>query len=269
MACEGKKEKVLVPWFPLCGGGGVGGGGERRKRRRRRSFSSERTDFMILPGFIQYHQHPVRRNASDKKTQTSPLRERERETEGERGRGDRETKKKKKRRSQCLSFVVLLLFFSVQRRWEQDLQKLGCVNSHRGHTNTLRHSERVSGAPVPAGCIHAGGVSTGSARRASSEQPHSFIGRRVSLNAPSSTSFLQVSPQVSSVHLDDVGCLTGVARATAETFLFLGGGAVHMKYGWWVVEGVSAAFCSICMQYRTLRSFLMVRCAQRALDDVV
>lgn len=35
-------------------------------------------------------------------------------------------------------------------------------------TNTLQHSECVSWAPVPAGCIHAGGVSTGSARQASS-----------------------------------------------------------------------------------------------------
>lgn len=56
-------------------------------------------------------------------------------------------------------------FALVQRRWWQDLYKLGCVNSHRG----FQHSPAiVSVSPErtdPAGCIHAGGVSTGSARQ--------------------------------------------------------------------------------------------------------
>ena len=73
--------------------------------------------------------------------------------------------KQEERQSLCLG----------QRRWKQELYKLGCVNSHRG----FKHSGIVSvcvcvcvsWAPAPAGCIRAGGVSTGSASAASSEWP--------------------------------------------------------------------------------------------------
>lgn len=65
---RGGEKVVLVPWFPLCVGA-----------LRRRTLSSERTDFMILPGY-PISSTSCERNASDKNADKPPSEEKKRTT---------------------------------------------------------------------------------------------------------------------------------------------------------------------------------------------